>query len=290
MKVVLVATGYTSAMEPLVQHKPTPLLKIADKPILYFVIESFVKHGFHHFDIILNHLPHSIEESIQEGKRWGATFTFHLARNGEAPFDCLRPVVQEWEDEKLWVGQADILPILEKSFFSHAQETPSTLCYFPNQQWSGWGVMPASALTGLPPHTKLEDLPGLMTVPAKSATVQPFLSTRTFRDLVRSNYQLISSASQEHLLPSTAYEVEKGIWISHAVSLHRGVKIEPPVFIGENCQIKDHVQLGPQAIIENNCIVNSGSVVHHSLICQKATWARSSISMAALSTAICSSI
>ena len=85
---------------------------------------------------------------------------------------------------------------------------------------------------------------------------------------MNANIKAISKDNKTFFLPSSAQNVEKGIWLSRGISLHPTAKIEPPVFIGEFCQYGPESPPGSQCNIENRCIIDTGSKVKQSLICQ----------------------
>ena len=49
----------------------TYLLKIADKPMIFYVIVMLVSLGIVHIDIILRQQPLEIENAVGNGRRWG---------------------------------------------------------------------------------------------------------------------------------------------------------------------------------------------------------------------------
>lgn len=267
-RAILIATGYRAELEPLVQHRPTPLIKIVDKPILVHIIEFLAKQGIKQFDLILNHLPQQIELLLNDGTRWGIKTTFHLARNSKYPFIPLKPTLETWGSETIVLGQADCLPKFFKHPFSVQEESP-LLFHYPSREWTGWGLFPANLFNEIPADTTLEELPAKIKAPYISTKAIPFLSTHNFHEIIQSNIRFLKETSHTGLYPSGAHMVEPGIWISRAVSIHPGIVINPPIFIGENCQIKADVHLGPNAIIENNCVIDKGSNIQNSIICQK---------------------
>lgn len=268
MRAVLIATGYRIGLEPLIQHRPSPLIKIVDKPILVHIVEYLVKQGLQRFDVVLNHLPQKIEYVLGEGKRWGIEIIFHLARDCHHPFAPLKPILKKWGSERVILGQGDCLPRFGKDPFQGGEDTP-ILFYSPSKEWTGWGIIPANLLNEMPQETTVENLPSKISTQCAITTVHPFLSTQSFDTILHSNFRFISQSSHTGIYPSDAHMVELDVWIGHAVSLHPGIKIQPPIFIGENCQIKEDVHLGPNAIIEDHCIIDKGSTIRYSLISRK---------------------
>ena len=61
-------------------------------------------------------------------------------------------------------------------------------------------------------------------------------------------------------------EIEETIWLARNVSLHPTAKLIPPLYIGENCRIGRGVQIGPDAVIGHNCVLDEKSTVTRSVI------------------------
>lgn len=264
MRALLIATGYQKEMEPILHNRPTPLLKIADKPIISHVIEYLVPCGIKEFDLILSHQPETVEELLGDGARWGISITYHLVRSGENPYATIGSVASHWGEEEVLIGRADSIPKLD--LFDEKKE----MVFFFDElrEWTGWGIIPASKLANVPAVTAENDLPQLFHENKHEVIIDSFLSTRSLSELLMSNFRFISGPSSEHLFPTTAKMVEPSIWISRAVTLHPTAKINPPAFIGENCKIGPGVVIGPNAVIENQCIIDMGTHIEQSLICK----------------------
>ena len=267
MRAVLIATGYPEGMGTLMcSYRPTPLLRIADKPVIFYIMEFLVKHKITKCDLVLNHLPQMIETRLGDGERWGLQITYHLARDAAQPFAVLRPAVQGWKEDTVLFGMGDCLPSFGPEDF--AQGAP-TLFYYPDKAWSGWSILPTKALEGIPSKTPLAEMPRFLAAESRAASVKPSLSTRSLEDLKKSNLMIIAQKNPQYLLPPTARMVESAVWLSRAVSLHPTAKVLPPVFIGQNCQIKSGAVIGPNAVIENNCIIDSRSVIQDAIVCYR---------------------
>jgi NDP-sugar pyrophosphorylase family protein len=268
MRAILIATGYCEQMDPLLRYRPTPLLNIVDKPIIFHIIETLAKENIHQFDLVLNHLPATIEEKLDDGKRWGVSITYHLAQDPLLPFAPLLPCLDTWKKTPLLLGWGDTLPLFKKNSLKNSDNHSPQLFFYPSDEWSGWAILNTDILKTLNKKNRIEELPSLLHSQPKTI-IDRFLSTRSLQDLKTSNSTLLKDPLQQELLPITAHTIAPGIWISRNVSLHPHAELKPPIFIGENCQIENDVQLGPDAIIENHCMVSAGSRIENSIICQR---------------------
>ncbi len=265
MRAIIKATGFSEEIVPLVNYRPTPLLNISDKPILFYIIEFLARHGIKQCDIFLCHLPKMIEDVVGSGERWGLKIDYYLVRSKDHLFNLLTPLSRGWKDDKILVGRGDMLP----HFAGNLDLETLALYFMEDKTWSGWGVIPCQSLANIPRETSYNELPSYIKVPYKHFDAHPFLSTRSFKELLDSNIKMIGQKPEEHLFPTSAHKVEPGVWISRSVSIHPTANIKPPVFIGEYTQIKENTEIGPHTVIEKHCIIDKGSSVKSSLVCKR---------------------
>lgn len=266
MRCVIIATGYRAELEPLVQHRPSVLFKVVNKPVLFHVLDFLSKHKIKECDLLLNHLPQQVEAAVRDGDAWGIKISYHLIKDPDHPFKMISHIASSWGNEPVLLGQGDLLPHLEHL---EAKSNASTLFQFPSKEWSEWGIIPANHLTNLNPRTKIIDFPDSIKPFYSISKAQNHISTRTFKDFISSNLRPLNHKISGFIYPTTAHEVQKGVWISRSVAIHHNVRIEQPVFIGENCQIMNNVEIGPDVIIENDCIIDKDSVIKHSMVLKK---------------------
>lgn len=255
-------------MGSIARFHSTYLLKIADKPMIFYVIESLANLGVRHFDIILRPQPYEIEEALGDGKRWGVGITYHLATYENYPLMPIYPALDGWSKEKLIIAEGDSLPCITLKDVSEDCQAPCRAFFYANDQWSGWWQTEAETLKAFTKKITQEALQAWIITHAQKKIIEPLFSTQTLQDLLKANLKAISATGNSFLLPSSAQNVEMGLWLSRGISLHPTVTIEPPVFIGDFCQIRPGVHLGPYAVIENRCIIDADSKIRRSVICQ----------------------
>ncbi len=61
-------------------------------------------------------------------------------------------------------------------------------------------------------------------------------------------------------------QIADGIWVGRNNVIHPSVRLQPPVFIGDNCRIGRGVELGPEAVISQNVIIDDQATVQKSAI------------------------
>lgn len=269
MRVILNATGYNPALGSVIHRHPSPLLRIVDKPIIVHIIERLVRMGVRRFEIVLCHLPQQIEEYLQEGQRWGIQIAYHMVREPGKPLAAVIPAAHDWPDEVLLLGHAEVLPKLHSRQLNIHRRSPPILFFHGSRGWIGWGVMSADSLRNIDRPTPFSELPeqlkGAVRVPVSGV----LFSVQTLHDWHASNQRVLRTSTSKSIFPATARMIEPGIWISRATMIHPAAVIRAPVFIGENCQVMEDTQVGPDVVIENHCIVDRRSTIVRSLVCQK---------------------
>jgi dTDP-glucose pyrophosphorylase len=69
--VILMAGGLGTRLKPYTDDCPKPMLKVAGKPILETILESFVKQGFKRFFLSVNYKAEIIQNYFGNGEKWG---------------------------------------------------------------------------------------------------------------------------------------------------------------------------------------------------------------------------
>lgn len=76
MKAMILSAGLGTRLRPLTYEIPKPLVPVAGRPIITYVIELLKKYGFSDLIINLYHLPQLIEESLGDGGSFAVKITY----------------------------------------------------------------------------------------------------------------------------------------------------------------------------------------------------------------------
>lgn len=91
MKAMILAAGRGERMRPLTDRTPKPLLDVAGKPLIVHTIRQLVSAGFH--DIVINHahLGKQIEDTLGNGRQFGANI--HYSPEGEQALETAGGII-----------------------------------------------------------------------------------------------------------------------------------------------------------------------------------------------------
>lgn len=76
MKAFIVAGGRGTRLAPHTETLPKPLIPVAGKPVLEYLIELLRRHRITDITILINHLGHKITSHLGRGERWGAQLSY----------------------------------------------------------------------------------------------------------------------------------------------------------------------------------------------------------------------
>lgn len=144
-KVIIMAGGLGTRLRPLTYDTPKPMLKLAGKPILQEIIESFKLKGFNNFLISVNYKAEIIKNFFQDGKNFGVKI--HYLEETEKLGTCGSiKLAQDFINEPFFVINGDILASIdyEKLLQVHREKNNDiTICTFPYQHTIPYGVIEA---------------------------------------------------------------------------------------------------------------------------------------------------
>jgi dTDP-glucose pyrophosphorylase len=129
-KVVLMAGGLGTRLQPLTKDTPKPLLDVGRRPILETIISNFEKNNFREIIISVNYKSDMIKQHFGDGSKFGVNITYveETKRLGTAGSLSL---IEAIGDEPFIVMNADLLTNIDFSKlleFHNNSNSKATMC------------------------------------------------------------------------------------------------------------------------------------------------------------------
>ena len=264
MFAIIVATGWSQALQETEEERASCMLPLIDRPFLQHVVERVAGLGITRLEMILSYQPMS----------W-KTFWATAPAGGELPLSpgqgsspALRQpaaVLLNCQGMGL-LAHADRLPVFDPGHTTRLEGEPQETVYtLADHAFSGWALVEAERLSRVKPDWSEDGLGRfLLESVGEQAPVEDLLSCRDYAELCQAHWQALSSHGAGLLL--TGKEIEPGIWLSRNVYLHPTARLEPPVWIGEDCRIEQGVRLGPQAVVMKGSLLDKRSSLSESVV------------------------
>lgn len=251
------------------EEMPGCMVPLLDRPWLQHLVENLITHGIRNIHFFNCDMPHRIEEHFQDGKRWGASFTYHLCRDEMAQLKRLRLQSELAEADLILLARANSILFDIPDFSLSENCRPAILGPADKtEELFNWYLVKPAELKQAGDFAAFGDLGGHLKSQIRdnqqSLACREFLLLDQAADLIAAQKEALSGRLKGLLC--NAAEIEPGIRIARNVSIAPSAKIAAPVFIGENSQISDKAEIGPNTSIGSDCIVDSSSKISNSSI------------------------
>src|SRR5712692_2501051 len=143
-KAIVMAGGQGSRLQPLTLTRPKPLVPVANRPVLPYILEWLRGHGFSEVLVTLHYRPDDIRRAFGDGHALGLQITYQV---DEEPLGTAGSVkfAEDWiANEPFLVASGDALTDLDLGPLArHHQETGAwvTLGLKPVSDPSAYGVV-----------------------------------------------------------------------------------------------------------------------------------------------------
>lgn len=108
MKAVVLAGGEGTRLKPLTYKRPKPLMPVAGRPCIDFVLRSLAASGFHEIIVTTAYLSDALIKSIGDGLDYNASILYSFEENPAGTAGAVRRV-GNFIDETFVVAMGDIL-------------------------------------------------------------------------------------------------------------------------------------------------------------------------------------
>jgi len=109
MKVIIFADRDGKELLPLTLKTCVGLLPIAGKPLLEHVLDLLVRQKIEEIWLVISEFADQIEQTLQNGDRWGIKIHYVLSRGQELPSDVLQRLGDQLQDTEYLMLRGDVL-------------------------------------------------------------------------------------------------------------------------------------------------------------------------------------
>ncbi|GAB4421766.1 MAG: nucleotidyltransferase family protein [Bacteroidia bacterium] len=141
--VVIMAGGLGSRLGDLTRHMPKPMLPLAHKPVLHFIVDAFVEQGFTQFFFCIHYKAHLIREYFGDGSTFGAAITYIEEDQPLGTAGALS-LLPDSIRSPFFVMNGDVVTTLnfeQLLRFHHEKEALATMCIHEYNQRLPYGVV-----------------------------------------------------------------------------------------------------------------------------------------------------
>ncbi len=302
---MILAAGVGSRLDPLTRNVPKPLVPIVNRPVMEYLIELLVRHGFTEIMVNLHYLGDQIAAYFEDGSRWGAHIHWAYEDRLWGDAGSLKRAEDFFKDETfLVIGGDDLTDMdLSRLLKTHREkkalatialsivddpseygivlmneegritrflEKPKGEVIFSNTANTGVYVF-EPAIFELIPHDVFY-LFGKQVFPMLLEQKLPLfghLTAAYWRDV--GNLKVYQQTHRDMLegrvkARIALREVRKFVWMGENVEIDPTAEIGYPVAIGNNVQILAGARVLEHTVIGNNCAVEEGATVQESIL------------------------
>lgn len=303
MKAVILVGGQGTRLRPLTVNVPKPMVPLANKPFVSFVIERLRDHGIEEVIFSMGYLPDGIRSYFGDGSSFGLKLTYVVEDSPLGTAGAVKNVEEHIGDGSFLVLNGDILTDLDLgqlTGFHREKGASCTIALTPVEDPTAYGLVRTDSegkVTGflekpsweqidtnlINAGTYVLDSEVLEMIPAGvehsfERGVFPRLVDKGLFGYQNSSYWLDIGTPEKYL--RAHYDIlEKNVETSVSaclgddfvclqgeVTLEPGAKLVPPVVIGEGAVIRAGARVGRMAVVGPGCIIGNGSVVEESII------------------------
>ncbi|MFP4496612.1 MAG: sugar phosphate nucleotidyltransferase [Vulcanimicrobiota bacterium] len=304
MKAVLMAGGEGTRLRPLTANRPKPLVSLANKPVMEYIIELLKKHGITQIIITLHYLADEIVSYFGDGSDWGVQLMYSVEEEPLGTAGAVK-MVSEYLDDTFMIISGDALTDfdLSKAIEYHKEKkavATLTLTRVDNPLEYGvvitdedgsirrflekpsWGeVFSDTVNTGiyiLEPEVfdymeknkkydwSKDIFPQLL---ERERPMFGHIATGYWCDI--GNLQQYRQAHIDLIQGRVDAEppgknIGRKIWLGEGSEIHPEANIQGPCVIGKNCRIKAGVNIDEFTVIGDNCIVEEEANIHRCIM------------------------
>ncbi|MCS5696295.1 sugar phosphate nucleotidyltransferase [Desulfofundulus thermocisternus] len=304
MKAVIMAGGEGSRLRPLTCNRPKPMVPLANRPMMWHIVNLLKAHGFTEVAVTLQYMPEAIRDYFGSGARYGINMQYFIE---DSPLGTAGSVknAQDFLDETFLVISGDALTDLDlsRAVEFHRQRgamativltrvscpleygvvitTPEgRIVQFLEKP--AWGeVFSDTVNTGiyiLEPEVLEYIEAGHMVDFSKDLFPLLLGEKKPLFGVVLPGYWCDIGNLQQYLqahqdvlsgrvkITMPGRELQPGVWAGDGVDISTSARIQGPVLIGDGCYVGPGAVIEPFSVLGNGCLIQERASIKRSVL------------------------
>jgi glucose-1-phosphate thymidylyltransferase len=276
MKVIIPVAGYGTRLKPHTDKIQKTVLPVAGKPILDHILAPLFEYNIRHITFIVGHLKGQVADHM---KKYNGNFSFveqterlglgHAVLQGLQDTDD--PVLVQLGDSIFNIDYSDLCSsqtnqlvveeVYDPSRFGIVEVLGDRIVDFYEKDPDPPGNLAIAGLYFFTNESQLKDALEYL-IDNNIKTKNEYQLTDALKVMVERGSVFNSYSSNNYIdvgIPADFLKANKTLLKPHHDDIN-GVNISDPVYIGENCNIKNS-SIGPYVTIMNNCSVINCQIV-----------------------------
>lgn len=304
LKAMVLAAGLGERMRPLTDYHPKPLLPVANRPVMGWILRHLAKHGFTEVIANLHYRAEEIVERLGTGSDYGVELTFSYEEELLGSAGGVSLCREFFGEDTFLVTGADDLTSMDLTALLAAHREVGALASIALvevQETSQYGIVVTdeqgriqrfiekpkgkapsrtantqiylfeSELFDFIPPAQVYDF-GFNVFPALVEAGVPFYGFKLngyWRDIGSlQDYLAAQTEALEGKLQGTpdGNETAPGVWLGKDCVLEHGAQLVPPVLIGDNCRVGAKAKVGEGAVLGSGVEVGAGAGISRCVV------------------------
>ncbi len=309
---MILAAGLGLRLRPLTDLIPKSMVPISNKPLLEYLIAYLKEAGFKELVINLHHHPNIIKGYFEDGNAFGVKINYSMEKEILGTAGGIKAAEPFLKDDLFFVVNSDLafeLDFADVIQFHKKNNALVTMVVREDKDVEKHGVIGIDSSCRVRRFLDFCDKRQTETLKKTMFTGIALFDPAVFKEFPDRGYCDISKDLYPKLLiddlplfgyvtdkywldmgnPQKYFFLQKEIFLkkvfqnavrdeqeTNLQNKYSGVRIIPPVSIGENVEIGEDSVVGPYASIGNNCMIQNGCILNNSIMWDNITIVKSS--------------
>ena len=304
MKAVIMAGGEGTRLRPLTCSRPKPMVPVANKPVMQYIIELLRKYELVDIAVTLQYMPETIKDYFRDGSEYGVNLSYYVENTPLGTAGSVKNA-EEFLDDTFIVISGDALTDADlKSAvdFHNNKGSIATLLLKKVDVPLEYGVVVTDSESRV---TRFLEKPSWGEVFSDtvntgiyilSPVVLTYFNRNEMFDFSRDLFPILLNEGmpmygyiiddywcdigdpnayiQSHIdifegkvkINIPGKEIMKNVWVGEGTAIDENVKIHSPCIIGKHTRVKKNSLIGEYSIIGDSNIIGEGASIKRSII------------------------